>query len=201
MTPPMKPSGKLIRQRRRISPSSGFSSPAIMLISVVLPVPLGARIPSDWPSSTRNDTRSRITLRCVPVQKDLLTLSNSSIQVAPMLLWPHPLIWGPLRGVTRYVHGIMPDRAVLLQRNRAFLCRIRNIFEPNRAGNMASQAASLAGRVRQGRTGRCKLRASKGRAGSGIRGTGQRQARGFQMFLHDIGGAFGFAGADRVEDL
>ena len=52
-----------------------------MLINVVLPVPLGARMPSDRPSSTRKLTFSRITLRCVPVQKDLLTLSNSSINL------------------------------------------------------------------------------------------------------------------------
>ena len=50
-----------------------------MLISVVLPVPLGARIPRDDPTSTRNEARSRMTLRCVPVQKDLETLVNSSI--------------------------------------------------------------------------------------------------------------------------
>ncbi len=68
MTPPMKPSGKETLQLRRISPSSGFSSPAIMLISVVLPVPFGARMPRELPSSTRNDALSRITLRWVPVQ-------------------------------------------------------------------------------------------------------------------------------------
>ena len=45
----MKPSGNETRQVRRISPSSGFSSPAIMLMIVVLPVPFGARMPSDLP--------------------------------------------------------------------------------------------------------------------------------------------------------
>ena len=48
-----------------------------MLMSVVLPVPLGARIPSDRPAVTRNDARSRITLRRVPVQKDFETFENS----------------------------------------------------------------------------------------------------------------------------
>src|SRR5690606_4344942 len=81
-TPPMKPSGNDTRQPFRIVPSSGFSSPAIMLMIVVLPVPLGARMPSEFPSSTRNEARSRITLRVLPVQKDLLTFSNSSIR------WP-----------------------------------------------------------------------------------------------------------------
>src|SRR5690606_35734421 len=82
-TPPMKPSGNDTRQVLRISPSSGFSWPAIMLMIVVLPVPLGARMPSERPSSTRNEARSRITLRCCPVQKDLLTSWNSSIDGAP----------------------------------------------------------------------------------------------------------------------
>src|SRR5690554_2541793 len=78
ITPPIKPNGKLIRQSRRISPSSGFSRPAIILINVVLPVPFGAKIPIERPNSTRKLTFSRMTLRCVPVQKDLLTLLNSS---------------------------------------------------------------------------------------------------------------------------
>ena len=60
------------------------ASPAIMLISVVLPVPLGARIPREWPSSTEKETRSRMTLCCVPVQKDLETFSNASMP-APMI--------------------------------------------------------------------------------------------------------------------
>ncbi len=64
---------------RVIMPSSGFSSPAIMLTTVVLPVPFGARMPSEVPSSTRNVALSRMTLRCVPVQKDLLTSRNSII--------------------------------------------------------------------------------------------------------------------------
>ena len=50
-----------------------------MLIRVVLPAPLGARMPNDCPTSTRNEARSKITLRCVPVQKDFETESNSSI--------------------------------------------------------------------------------------------------------------------------
>ena len=39
----MKPRGKDILQFLRMTPSSGFSNPAIMLISVVLPVPFGAK--------------------------------------------------------------------------------------------------------------------------------------------------------------
>ncbi len=54
-----------------------------MLMTVVLPVPFGARMPSELPNSTRNEARSRITLRCLPVQKDLLTLLNSSMLCAP----------------------------------------------------------------------------------------------------------------------
>ena len=60
-------------------PSSGFSSPAIILINVVFPVPFGAKIPNDVPNSTRKDALSNMTLRWVPVQKDLLTFENSSI--------------------------------------------------------------------------------------------------------------------------
>jgi len=62
------PSGKDTRQARRMRPSSGRSIPAIMLMIVVLPVPFGARMPSELPSSTLKVARSRITLRCVPVQ-------------------------------------------------------------------------------------------------------------------------------------
>ena len=40
-------------------------------------MPLGARMPRDRPISTRKDARSRITLRVLPVQKDLDTESNS----------------------------------------------------------------------------------------------------------------------------
>ena len=75
----MKPRGKEILQPRIMRPSSGFSSPAIILINVVFPVPFGAKIPKDVPNSTRKDALSKMTLRWVPVQKDLLTLENSSI--------------------------------------------------------------------------------------------------------------------------
>lgn len=49
-------------------------------------------MPSDCPSSTRKDARSRMTLRCVPVQKDFETFENSSMfalyccRVRPRLL-------------------------------------------------------------------------------------------------------------------
>ena len=75
-------SGKDTRLDRRTTPLSGFSNPAIMRISVVLPVPLGARMPSDVPNVTRNDTSCAITLRRVPVQKDLLTFSNSIMRAS-----------------------------------------------------------------------------------------------------------------------
>ena len=83
-----KPDEGDIRRSCRISPSSGFSSPAIMLMIVVLPVPFCARMPIDWPGSTAKLARSRITLRCVPVQNDLLTLVNCSAM--PEIALPDP---------------------------------------------------------------------------------------------------------------
>src|SRR6056297_2181322 len=173
----MKPSGNEMRQSRRITPSSGFSNPAIMLITVLLPVPLGARMPRLRPRSTRKDTRSRITLRCVPVQKDLLTESNSSIQFAPILLWPHPLGRGLIRHHSSrngYYAGMM-----------SFITVKQGHFVPKIAK----------------KCGRAALDARFGAPGSGFGGAGERQARGFQMLFHDVCGAFGFTGADRVEDL
>ncbi len=80
----MKPSGNDTRQVLRISPSSGFSSPAIMLMIVVLPVPFGARMPSECAQldPERRAVQDHLALRC-PVQKDLLTLLNSSIASRP----------------------------------------------------------------------------------------------------------------------
>ena len=66
-----------MREVRNTLPSSGFSRPAIMLMIVVLPVPFLARMPRELPSSTRKEARSRMTLRDLPVQKDLLTFSNA----------------------------------------------------------------------------------------------------------------------------
>ena len=56
-----------------------------MLMIVVLPAPLGARMPKELPSSTLNEARSRITLRVLPVQKDLLTFSNAIIGLLSVL--------------------------------------------------------------------------------------------------------------------
>lgn len=48
-----------------------------MLMIVVLPVPFLARMPNEFPRVTLNEARSRMTLRLFPVQKLLLTFSNS----------------------------------------------------------------------------------------------------------------------------
>jgi len=66
-----------VQQGLLIKEMQPISSPAIMLTRVVLPVPFGARMPREFPSSTLNEARSRMTLRLSPVQKDLLTFLNS----------------------------------------------------------------------------------------------------------------------------
>ena len=104
----MNPSGRETRQRRRITFLSDFFRPAILLISLDLPPPFWAKMPSLWPRSTRNATRSRITLCCVPVQKDVLTVSNSIISLPRS---PAPLALSEKTHVNMlYAWGILPDK-------------------------------------------------------------------------------------------
>ena len=110
-----------MRDRRMMLPSSGFSRPAIMLTNVVLPVPFGARMPRELPSSTRNDARSRMTLRRSPVQKDLLTLLNSIMACLPLpRLTENQLFGSPyfLTVVRRFYGRNMPMVAITNLRDR-----------------------------------------------------------------------------------
>jgi hypothetical protein len=66
----------------------GRSRPAIMFMIVVFPVPFAARMPIDRPASIRKLARSRMTLRCVPVQNDLLTFSKRSMRHRPPPVGP-----------------------------------------------------------------------------------------------------------------